>query len=475
MKKILLFLILCIPVIFAKADIKEGKFTYQEGISNKLINDTYYYSDSYFDKNSFLKNEHLRTFSLALLLGNNENSINIMKEIGLINVKTFTNDKDNIHTVGTIIGVKKLNNYNLIVVLVKNDKKEEWASNFLLGKIGNAEGFNEASKLVIDRIKAYINENNLKNNKILISGYSRSGGVSNLVGIYINEHLNEFDTKVNDLYVYTFEAPNSSDSKKVYKNIHNVINHNDLVTYVAPEGMGFHLNGVEEDITTSRKNIISKYFETSIKDSNKIDQRKFLKEFFKFLSSNVTREEYAKIESDISDLILLFVTMNENDLNSIINFFKKVINEYLYDEDGNLNSINGLALLSLLNSNDKKGSEIPIENIKKFLSSYKENSNYLEIEEKIINIYYGFQKIVYNDFNEKYPLHYILTFTKNFKVLVTDHYLSTIWESTKNQDSYYTMGPGKEKNNNQIQIIEILGLLVLTIGSIVFLIKDKNK
>lgn len=476
MKKIFFILLLLLSITFVKADIKNGEFTTHNTITNTDIIDNYYYSDDYFKKSSYIKNEHLRTFSLALIISSDQ--LSIMKDIGLSNVKTYENDKNNINTIGTTIGYKKMDNYNLIIVSIKNDKKEEWASNFLLGSSGNAKGFNEATILAVDRIRSYIKDNNLKNNKILISGYSRAGGITNLVGIYINEHLDEFETKDTNLFVYTFEAPNSSSSTKIYKNIHNVINHNDLVTYIYPVGMGLNLNGIEENITTSSKKIMSKYFNLGVQDKNEIDERKFLEEFFTFLSDNVSREEYASIESDISDLVLLYES-NKKEFENIKEFFTGAFNNYLYDENGNFNTSNGLNFLTLLNTKNEKEAKLSLDNIKRYLNSYEENDNYLEIENKIINIYLKLQKAFYNDYNKEfkgkqYPLYYVLTFVNNFNNLVVEHYTDTIWNSVKNKDSYYKLGPGKEYKKDQPEAFAIIGLIGIIIVSVVTLIKIKK-
>ena len=482
MKKIFLLFILFVlfvPIMFVTAEIKSGEFNIKNSVTNNNIIDNYYYSDNYFDKSSYIKNDHLRTFSLALIISSDQ--ISLMKEIGLSNIKTYEDEKNEINTIGTTIGYKKIDNYNLIIVSIKNGKKEEWASNFLLGDSGNAKGFDEASKLAINRIKEYIKENHLQNNKILISGYSRAGGVSNLVGIYINEHLDEFETKNTNLFVYTFEAPNSSNSKKVYKNIHNIVNYNDLVTYVYPKGLGLNLNGVIEDISTPDKKIVSRYYETNINDGKEVNQKHFLKEFFSFLSDNVTREEYVSVESDISDLVLLYITIEEEEKDAITSFFTTVINNYLYDENGDINAINGLNLLTLLNSQNEKEALEPLKKIKDYLNTYEENSNYLDIEEKFINIYLVFQKAVYKDFNKKinrkvYPLYYLLTFIKNLEILVSDHYSDTIWVSVKSNDSYYTLGPGIEKNDNYLTgMIGVFGLIILIVISTVFFVKLNNK
>ena len=59
-----------------------------------------------------------------------------------------------------------------------------------------------------------------------------------------------------DMYIYTFEAPMGADASKVsgriYENIHNVINYNDLVVRVAPECMGFARYGVDHVMPSAK-------------------------------------------------------------------------------------------------------------------------------------------------------------------------------------------------------------------------------
>lgn len=59
-----------------------------------------------------------------------------------------------------------------------------------------------------------------------------------------------------DMYIYTFEAPMGADASKVsgriYENIHNVINYNDLVVRVAPDCMGFARYGVDHVMPSAK-------------------------------------------------------------------------------------------------------------------------------------------------------------------------------------------------------------------------------
>ena len=104
---------------------------------------------------------------------------------------------------GMVIAHKEVAGKNLIAVAIRGEKYDsEWGNNFIVGKSGNAKGLNDSSIKVINRIKKYIQNNHLDNNKIWIAGYSRAGTIANLTGVYINNHLDEFNTNADNLYIY---------------------------------------------------------------------------------------------------------------------------------------------------------------------------------------------------------------------------------------------------------------------------------
>ena len=115
--------------------------------------------------------------------------------------------------------------------------------------------------------------------KLWITGYSRAGAVADLTAVYINEHTAEFETSADDVYVYTFEAPAASASDKVYDNIHETRNKNDIINYVYPESWGIYSNGRAEWIGKD-KTIVSKTAEVgtqgvTVKDAETVTKEEY--------------------------------------------------------------------------------------------------------------------------------------------------------------------------------------------------------
>lgn len=123
---------------------------------------------------------------------------------------------------------------------------QEWASNFTIGNEGQHDGFATAKSNVLDFLKKYISDNNITGNlKLWVVGFSRAGATANMVAGALNDgyNLSENTTLTpNNIYAYTFEAPQGATSSQVngdYSNIHNRINVNDIVPLVAPSNWGF--------------------------------------------------------------------------------------------------------------------------------------------------------------------------------------------------------------------------------------------
>ncbi len=302
----------------------------------------YYYDDDYFSESGKVYNEHLAAMSLNLELAvcekrNTDVISNLFDEIGFTNVVTDElEDHPTQRTIGTAIASKKIGKTNVIAVAIRGDGYEnEWASNVLVGKDGNALGFETASLKVVDRIRKYIKNNNLKNNKYWIVGYSRAGAVADLTGVYLNKHLNVFDTNTDDLYVYTFSAPAGSDENVVYDNIYNVININDIVPFTYPEAWGLYSNGKRIEIAVS-SNVMTYTMPTLF--SNEENEYKetsvFLNEFFSWFTSQLSREKYAEtVQIPLSAIMDIYFMKSEEGRSEIVDFIKNDFYPLLRDDE----------------------------------------------------------------------------------------------------------------------------------------------
>ena len=430
-------------------NIISNLFEYEQTITNESIEDTYYYSDSYFKESSYNENEHLRTFSMALALAfnptNRKEEVNsnlnkMYNELNFSDVEYYDLEEFGKNTIGTSIAHKKLNEkYDLVVVVLRGaGYQDEWLSNLNLGNDVYVQGFIDASLVVHARLDDYLYRNDIKDYKLLITGYSRAGAVAGLIGRYINEEPNYYNIDKDNLFVYTFESQRYSSDKQEYKNIHNVINKNDLIIYFYPESWGFYRNGIEEDITTDSSNLQGKYLDImsseKIKDTEIIEKKEFIDKFLKILPKDKTK--FTEIYDSISNVYLLLKNKSSYEREQLINFFKNINYEINLD-----NSIN---ILTLINSDDKESVRKSFDSI---ISSYDKNYNkiknildekeYANLKEDIFNIFLFIQPTIREEYRTTPMFNNILTFVYNINDIIKEHYFSINLEQVKKLDSYY--------------------------------------
>lgn len=128
----------------------------------------------------------------------------------------------------------------------------EWASNVSIGASGESEGFADATRQTMDFLAEYINKYNIdtNNTKFWVTGYSRTGAVSNMVAKRLIDTYNNDGTKV---FAYCNAPANGGLKSEMktgcdYSGIHNIINPSDIVPYVAPSEMGFVRYGTDHFI-----------------------------------------------------------------------------------------------------------------------------------------------------------------------------------------------------------------------------------
>ena len=131
----------------------------------------------------------------------------------------------------------------------------EWVSNVTIGSDGEAEGFAfAADRVVSEYLTAYLTSRPEIGAKLdegsvafWLQGYSRGGAVANLVAKRL---IDRYQATGNEVYAYCIEAPSGGVvdlelPDRDYRSIHNVINPNDPVPYLAPTSMGFVRYGVD--------------------------------------------------------------------------------------------------------------------------------------------------------------------------------------------------------------------------------------
>ena len=306
-----------IGITAADSAVITGTFTYMGAFTDGPATETFYYSDSWLTAPSTEQNTHLTTMSMALAyasmeIGGDSYITALLNDIGYTDIQTddmtVTPTKD---TIGTAIAHKKIDGHDVIAVSIRGNKYgAEWAANLTAGTTGNIKGFQDPTDLVVARIKNYIDAHHLSDVKLWIAGYSRAGSVADLTGVYINEHLNEFDTAADDVFVYCFEAPCCCTSDKVYDNIFCIRNKNDLITYVYPESWGLYTNGKEivigEDLTVNKVKFDAVGYE-KIVSLGYVFMDTFNADLIDFISEELTREKFSgDFDGAISYLIELY-------------------------------------------------------------------------------------------------------------------------------------------------------------------------
>ena len=152
------------------------------------------------------------------------------------------------NTLGYTLGHKDVNGSELFAVMIRgHEYKKEWANNFIIGETGDHQGWLARASELYTSLASYVNQyKGQKNVKLWIVGYSRAGAISNILSSLIFRG-NGFTANAKDMFVYTFEAPAGLTQEHAikYKNVHNIVNSADIVTYIPPTQYELHRAGVD--------------------------------------------------------------------------------------------------------------------------------------------------------------------------------------------------------------------------------------
>ena len=265
---ILLFLVGCSKKIEGEKEIEIEPYytvtTDNEYTSNLYIDSTNInvkYSDDYFDSNH-LSSLNLSltkaSFALACASMNESNVQNCFNPWGYGNIyknNQYIND-DDYTKAGLLIMSKVVGDKTIVACSIRGYYDFiEWKSNMMVGSSGDHFGFKIACLSIIDEINQYIEFNSLSNVILWVSGYSRGGAISNLIGKYIN------NDKIIDKYIYAFEAPRCAiDDGRDYSFINNIYIKLDFITYNFP--FDLTLLGNNYDVTSFTNDEVLKEFIT---------------------------------------------------------------------------------------------------------------------------------------------------------------------------------------------------------------------
>ena len=291
MKKRIISLLLCLVLIVslvpaaAAADTGDARTVTVRYASGHGENDhdyeaTFTYSDELFTKSGYTYRQDLAEMSLGLAFAafsskdsqysdnyatGNRNFVSMAEQCGFENIQSnkWMFQPAETDSIGINCASKTIRDnggsYTLIAVGVRgNNYHAEWGGNARLDATGEHKGFALGRDQVLDYLRTYIADTGISGRlKIWIAGYSRSAAVANMVsgaldnGYSLGEGVS---LSPHDLYCYCYETPMGTTKNQVqgrlYDNIQNLVNENDLVTYVAFDNWDFARYGVDHVVPT---------------------------------------------------------------------------------------------------------------------------------------------------------------------------------------------------------------------------------
>lgn len=291
MKKRIISLLLCLVLIVslvpaaAAADMGDTRTVAVRYASGHGENDhdyeaTFTYSDELFTKSGYTYRQDLAEMSLGLAFAafsskdsqysdnyatGNRNFVSMAKQCGFENIQSnkWMFQPAETDSIGINCASKTIRDnggsYTLIAVGVRgNNYHAEWGGNARLDAAGEHKGFALGRDQVLDYLRGYIADTGISGRvKIWIAGYSRSAAVANMVsgaldnGYSLGEGVS---LSPHDLYCYCYEPPMGTTKNQVqgrlYDNIQNIVNANDVVTYVPFDSWDFARYGVDHVVPT---------------------------------------------------------------------------------------------------------------------------------------------------------------------------------------------------------------------------------
>lgn len=322
------------PKTYNGCSVIEGSFK-----NDNNFDVVFKYSDGFFKNDPYVYDNHLATVSVAFAEASTtyvDNKSTVLNPDGTVNkyangsqrieyvldtcgfkdieVSDSYKVKPTTDSIACAFGAKTADEGTILSITVRSASYEaEWASNVTLGTKGEAEGFSESAKTVRTYLNEYIeNHDDVKKDidngkcSIWIQGFSRGGAVANLTAKGL---VDDYQPKGNKVFAYTFETPRggvkSEENKDSdYSCIHNTIDKNDFVTYVAPEEMGFkrygedhYVNDIPTDkVTEELKKMLGEenykgYVPFKLNGQNTAD---CIKSVMKSVCKEVSRTDYVK-------------------------------------------------------------------------------------------------------------------------------------------------------------------------------------
>lgn len=267
-----------IPIEYNGHDILEGAYTM--GGSELPLK----YSDGFFEVDPHVYQTHMATASMSLSHSSgvehsrgdytvcSAETVSIFEQMGFddVYVSDSYNRKPTADSVGCVIAEKSVESgrgtTNVVAIVLRSGGYEaEWASNFRLGVEGESAGIALAADKVVETyLQDFLGARPdlsaaLEAGKIAfwVQGYSRGGGVANLTAKRL---VDLYQPSGNDVYAYCIDGQmggvkDAEIPDRDYTVIHNVVNPNDLVPYLAPAVMGFKRYGLDHYLFSGKADV----------------------------------------------------------------------------------------------------------------------------------------------------------------------------------------------------------------------------
>ena len=291
MKKRIISLLLCLVLIVslvpaaAAADTGDARtvtvrYASGHGVDTHDYEAAFTYSDDLFTRSGYTYRKDLALMSMGLAFAaytskdseksddyatGNRNFVSMAEQCGFENIQSnkWMFQPAEADSIGISCASKTIRDnggsYTLIAVGVRgNNYHAEWGGNARLDAAGEHKGFALGRDQVLDYLRGYIADTGISGRvKIWIAGYSRSAAVANMVsgaldnGYSLGEGVS---LSPHDLYCYCYEPPMGTTKNQVqgrlYDNIQNIVNANDVVTYVPFDSWDFARYGVDHVVPT---------------------------------------------------------------------------------------------------------------------------------------------------------------------------------------------------------------------------------
>ena len=250
-----------------------------------------YFSQNYFEHPSTEYDPHLASASAAMVISSSTdfgphdadwylNQSKFVREyFGAIGFDGFTVNEDyqksaTFDSIGLAAAKREFDGYTVVAVTPRSGGYfREWGNNMHLGDGSKSdmmhEGWYNAANKLLSFLDGYVSAQNIKGKvKLWMTGFSRGGATVNIAAGLIDNKLNKGEkifsngatTSRNDVYAYTFEAPQGANvystsvkapKDSLYDNIFNIINPLDIVPKLAMKQYGFTRFGRDKYMRTA--------------------------------------------------------------------------------------------------------------------------------------------------------------------------------------------------------------------------------